>query len=203
MNSRPRAHWAFRMLLRLFPVEFLRDFGTEMEREFYTSLSEAEGVSGKLVVWRRMVWDVTISVPREHWDTWIGTDGGNWKMGGLIQDAGRALRSLGKSPGFTAVVLLTLGLGIGATTAIYSVVHGVLLAPLPYPDPDRIVTVNERFEGLGGRGAEKRQIDSRKASRDGSSLLLGSVRTGGLCFVTSALPVSSRDRWPHRSPPGR
>ena len=68
-------------------------------------------------------------------------------MGGIIQDAGRALRGLGKAPGFTAVVVLTLGLGIGATTSIYSVVHGALLAPLPYPDPGRIVSVNERFEG--------------------------------------------------------
>src|SRR5688572_6589511 len=52
-----------------------------------------------------------------------------------------AFRNLQKNPGFAAVAIVTLALGIGATTAIFSVVHGVLLRPLPYPDPDRVVQV--------------------------------------------------------------
>jgi predicted permease len=55
-----------------------------------------------------------------------------------------ALRTLLKAPGFTLTVILTLALGIGANTAIFSVVHAVLLAPLPYPDSDRIVAVHSR-----------------------------------------------------------
>jgi predicted permease len=58
-----------------------------------------------------------------------------------------ALRSFTKNPGFTAVVLLTLGLGIGGSTSIFSVVNGVLLRPLPYPDPDRIVSVQSARSG--------------------------------------------------------
>jgi predicted permease len=61
----------------------------------------------------------------------------------LWQDAGHGLRLLRRSPGFAAVAVLTLGLGIGANTAIYSVLDAVLVRPLPYPEPDRVMMVSE------------------------------------------------------------
>lgn len=72
----------------------------------------------------------------------------------VIQDVRHALRLFRRTPGFTAISALTIALAIGGCTAVFSVVNGVLLSPLPYPEPDRIVTVAERHPGspagLGG-----------------------------------------------------
>jgi putative ABC transport system permease protein len=68
-------------------------------------------------------------------------------MTGLLRDARFGFRLLRKSPGFTAVTVLTLALGVAATTAIFSVVYATYLAPLPYRDPDKLVMVFSRLDG--------------------------------------------------------
>jgi putative ABC transport system permease protein len=65
----------------------------------------------------------------------------------FVQDLAFGARSFARTPGFTAVVVLTLALGIGATTAMFSIVNALLLHPLPYRDPDRLVVIWERLPG--------------------------------------------------------
>ena len=72
----------------------------------------------------------------------------NW-IQDLIQDLGYGLRILRKSPGFTAVAVLTLALGIGPTTAIFSILDAVLLRPLPFKDPSRLVILHEGIPKMG------------------------------------------------------
>src|SRR6266540_1198967 len=76
-------------------------------------------------------------------------------MQALLQDLRYGVRMLGKNPGFTTVAVVSLALGIGATTAIFSVFHGVLLRSLPYRNPDRLAMLwtddpkhNIREEGV-------------------------------------------------------
>src|SRR6476660_5790725 len=67
----------------------------------------------------------------------------------VINDIHIALRTLPRMPGFSLAFILTLGLGIGANTAIFSVINGVLLRPLPYPDADRIMHLRQPQTSVG------------------------------------------------------
>ena len=67
----------------------------------------------------------------------------------MVRDAQYAIRKLTRSPGFTAVVVFTLALGIGASTAVFSIVNAVVLRPLAYPEPEKLVRITSELRGFG------------------------------------------------------
>ena len=98
----------------------------------------------------------------------------------VVQDTRFGFRALRKHPGFTAVVILTLALGIGANTAIFSVVNGVLLRPLPYDRPDDIVRLRPMADGRFDAASPIDYLDWRDGSRSFEALALFQGRSMNL-----------------------
>ena len=116
----------------------------DLAEEFSQRVEESGEMSANWWYWRQVLSIGTraLAASRE-------TGGAGMRMSGVINDVRFGLRSLRKNPGFTAVVVLTLGLGIGANSAIFSVIHGVLLKPLPYAEGDRLVYLQQPQEASG------------------------------------------------------
>src|SRR3954469_775097 len=87
-------------------------------------------------------------------------------MAHLLQDVRYALRSFRATPLFASVAVLTLGLGIGANTAIFSVINTVLLKPLSYPEPDRMVSLMSNSKQGQNRGGSPTKFNAWRAQTD-------------------------------------
>jgi predicted permease len=112
----------------------------------------------------------------------------------ILQEAKQALRGYMKSPAFTAITVLTLGLGMGAVTAIFSVVDGVLLESLPYPNAERLVSIQHNATGMdivGMPSARGLHVFYSEASRSFDALSLYSARTGTLTGLGDARRIST------------
>jgi putative ABC transport system permease protein len=148
---------------------------------------------------------------------------GGERMGSLLQDLRHGARLLLKSPVFTVVAVLTLALGIGANTAFFSVVNAVLVKPLPYPEPDRLVTFwisapaegmrdMEWTEGLFAFLRDHNQTFESMAAYDGTGFnmtsrgeperLNGTTVTSDFFRVLGQEPVQGRTFFPQEDTPG-
>ena len=124
----------YRRLLRLYPREFLEEYGAEMTR-LYRDRARDEGA---LRLWLDLPLDVLRTAPREQINV-------------LMRDIRHAFRLFSRTPIVTATALITIALGVGGITAVFSVVYAVMLRPLPYPAPDRLVELFEDNARLNTR----------------------------------------------------
>jgi putative ABC transport system permease protein len=92
----------------------------------------------------RQVVSAGIHFPVRRAGRWVARDHRGVTMDGLVRDLAQAIRAIRRRPGFTAVIVLTAALGIGASTAVFSVVRSVLLRPLPFPQDERLAVVRAR-----------------------------------------------------------
>jgi putative ABC transport system permease protein len=138
----------YRLLLRLYPREFRDRFASDLEADFDDLLH----ARGAMATWRRMAPDLLRSLPLTHARARAdrthrrAAPKGEGPMGSLLADVRHAFRALAKAPIFTAVTVTTLALGIGANSAVFSLVNTVLLRPLGYSEPERLMLV---YENLG------------------------------------------------------
>ena len=113
-------------LLRLLPASFRNEYGSEMRAVFARRRRETSGPVGRGLLWLETLWDLLATAVRAHAEL-------------FLQDVRYAVRSFRNAPGFTATAAFVAALGVGATTAAFSVTDHVLVRPLPFRQPDRLI----------------------------------------------------------------
>ncbi len=150
----------YRLFRRCYPAAFRARFGRDMEETFDQDLADAKN-RGSLAVaglWARaLVQAILLGAEERFMATSVAPnrppelfEESRSYMSTFIQDVRFAVRTFARNPSFTTVAVITMALGIGASTAVFSVVNGVLLRPLPYPDSERLVVVGGTLEGQQG-----------------------------------------------------
>ena len=160
--------------LRLLPFEFRFDHGREIEQTFHAQHLDAtrEGRVSLGRLWLEFLAGMLRTAPREH-------------LSILRMDANYAWRRMRQNPLFSLAVIFTLALGIGANTAIFSVVNGVLLRPLPYGEGERLLVLRQSAPRMGIQDinfSEKEINDFREQNRT----LDGLVEYHSMVFILIA-----------------
>ncbi len=160
-----QARRAYRLIARLLPESFRKGQGRELEDAALACLAREHarrGAAGDVIAWFRIVADTVTSafaLRRANRSRYVpsGIDpdrlvGTQRPVEGLMdnfrKDLRYAIRALRRQPSFAFIVILTLALGIGANTAVFSVLNAVVLRPLAYPQPDRLQLITSQFPSL-------------------------------------------------------
>jgi predicted permease len=120
----------YQTLLLLYPASFRAEYGEEMGAVFARRMRDATGLPGVACLCIAALFETLWNAGAVHWDI-------------LRQDLRYTARTLGRSPGFALTAILVIALGVGANTAAFSVTDFVLIRPLPFPDPGRLVNLWE------------------------------------------------------------
>jgi putative ABC transport system permease protein len=137
-SVRSWAERAIRALVRAFPFDFRADHGRALEqtlRAQHREATERGGIAALFRLWAEILGDVVTTAPREH-------------LAILKQDAAYAFRALRRTPVFAASAVLTLALGMSATTGMLAIVNAVMFRPLAVARPDEIISISNRTESL-------------------------------------------------------
>src|SRR6478736_4012990 len=135
LQRRPERMRFYRALLHLLPRSFRAEYGGEMIKDFSHQWNAANGAARIVLILATLV-DVMANAARVHADM-------------LVQDLKYAARSLRRTPGFTLTAILVSAIGIGATTAAFTLADHVLIRALPFPQPDRLVKLWEEQASRG------------------------------------------------------
>lgn len=206
-SSRTPAEAGYRLLLFLYPPAFRRRYSADLQQAFRDVWYDPGRRMGLLLsarLWLSLAGDTVITAVRAWTARPIHAESaseppsspapGRRDRGSTVdrlrQDLGHTLRQFRRAPGFTLAVVLTLALGIGGTTAIFSIVNGVLVKPLPVPHADRVVQLAESNPGRALVASPVSPLNFRDwQARNQSLEMMGAYRRFTLDYTGGELPL--------------